>query len=69
MPNLDGIEATKKIREMGYQAPIVALTAFAEEENVQKCFDSGMDYFLSKPIRRPQLKEVLKTYCKTIAEE
>ncbi|KAI5843914.1 hypothetical protein DFP73DRAFT_478292 [Morchella snyderi] len=69
MPNLDGIESTKIIRHMGYSAPIVALTAFAEESNVKDCLDAGMNYFLAKPIRRPQLKHVLKTYCSTIREE
>ena len=69
MPNLDGIQSTKRIREMGFSAPIVALTAFAEESNVKECMDSGMDYFLSKPIRRPALKQVLKKYCPTIQEE
>ena len=68
MPNLDGIQSTRLIREMGYSAPIVALTAFAEESNVQECMDSGMDYFLPKPIRRPALKQVLKRYCPTIPE-
>ncbi|KAK3168447.1 hypothetical protein OEA41_004895 [Lepraria neglecta] len=68
MPNLDGIQSTRLIREMGYSAPIVALTAFAEESNVKECMDSGMDFFLPKPIRRPQLKQVLKRYCATIPE-
>ena len=68
MPNLDGIQSTKLIREMGYSAPIVALTAFAEESNVKECMDSGMDFFLPKPIRRPALKDVLKRYCATIPE-
>ncbi|KAK4504136.1 hypothetical protein PRZ48_005052 [Zasmidium cellare] len=69
MPNVDGLQSTKLIREIGYQAPIVALTAFAEESNVKDCLDSGMNYFLSKPIRRPQLKKVLKEYCAPIPEE
>lgn len=51
------------------QAPIVALTAFAEESNIKDCLESGMNYFLSKPIRRPQLKKVLKEYCAPIPEE
>lgn len=68
MPNLDGLQSTRAIREMGFSAPIVALTAFAEESNVKECYDSGMDYFLPKPIRRPALKQVLKKYCATIPE-
>lgn len=46
MPNLDGLQSTRLIRQMGYSAPIVALTAFAEESNVKECMDSGMDMFL-----------------------
>ena len=68
MPNLDGLESTRLIRQAGYSAPIVALTAFSEESNVQECMASGMNHFLAKPIRRPALKKVLKTYCPPIEE-
>lgn len=68
MPNLDGLQSTRLIREMGYSAPIVALTAFSEESNIKDCYDSGMNHFLSKPIRRPALKQVLKQFA-TIPEE
>src|SRR3954454_21754495 len=37
MPNLDGLQSTRMIRQMGYSAPIIALTAFAEESNVKEC--------------------------------
>ncbi|CAI6339656.1 unnamed protein product [Periconia digitata] len=69
MPNLDGLQSTRLIRESGFSAPIVALTAYAEESNIKECYNSGMDFFLSKPIRRPALKHVLKTYCAPIPEE
>jgi osomolarity two-component system sensor histidine kinase SLN1 len=46
MPNLDGIESTRLIRQMGYSAPIVALSAFAEESNIKDCMDCGMDMFI-----------------------
>jgi osomolarity two-component system, sensor histidine kinase SLN1 len=62
MPNVDGIQSTKLIREMGFRAPIVALTAFAEKSNEDECMASGMDYFLAKPIKRPALKQVLKKF-------
>ncbi|KAJ5109569.1 hypothetical protein N7532_002214 [Penicillium argentinense] len=68
MPNLDGLQSTRLIREMGYSAPIVALSAFAEESNIKDCMDSGMDMFISKPIRRPALKQVLNKFA-TILEE
>ncbi|KAI9771093.1 MAG: Histidine kinase [Geoglossum simile] len=69
MPNLDGLQSTRLIRQIGYSAPIVALTAFAEESNVKECMESGMNYFLAKPIKRLALKQVLNTYCSTIPEE
>ncbi|KAJ6018310.1 hypothetical protein N7451_001689 [Penicillium sp. IBT 35674x] len=68
MPNLDGLQSTRLIREMGYSAPIVALSAFADESNVKDCMESGMDMFISKPIRRPALKQVLNKFA-TIPEE
>jgi osomolarity two-component system sensor histidine kinase SLN1 len=68
MPNLDGIQSTRLIREIGYSAPIVALSAFAEESNIKDCMDCGMDMFMSKPIRRPVLKQVLHKFA-TIPEE
>lgn len=68
MPNVDGLQSTRLIRAAGYQQPIVALTAFDQESNIRDCLASGMNYFLSKPIRRPQLKKVLKEYCAPIPE-
>ncbi|KAJ5995944.1 hypothetical protein N7522_007604 [Penicillium canescens] len=68
MPILDGLESTRLIRQMGYSAPIIALSAFAEESNIKDCMDSGMDMFISKPIRRPALKQVLSKFS-TIMEE
>lgn len=69
MPNLDGLQSTRLIRQSGFSAPIVALTAYSEDSNIRECYDSGMDFFLAKPIRRPALKHVLKTYCAPIPEE
>lgn len=68
MPNLDGMQSTRLIREMGYGAPIVALTAFSEESNRKACMESGMNEFLAKPIRRAALKSVLTKFA-TIHEE
>jgi osomolarity two-component system sensor histidine kinase SLN1 len=63
MPNMDGLEATRQIRALGYKAPIVALTAFADESNIKGCFEVGMDCFLSKPIKRPHIKQMVGQYC------
>lgn len=61
MPGLDGIECTRQVRKLGYTAPIVALTAFADEGNKNDCLEAGMNYFLPKPIDKHHLRAVLKT--------
>ncbi|KAI5361531.1 Putative signal transduction response regulator, receiver domain, histidine kinase/HSP90-like ATPase [Septoria linicola] len=63
MPRMDGISSTRLIREHGYTGPVVALTAYAEQANVDSCYAAGCDYFLSKPIKRPLLRKVLTDYC------
>ena len=59
MPKMDGLEASKLIRELGYTQPDIAVTANAFEEDKQACLDAGMSDFLSKPIELEKLKEVL----------
>jgi CheY-like chemotaxis protein len=59
MPELDGIEATKRLREMGYDRPIVALTANAVSGQAEIFLNNGFDDFLSKPIDVRQLNSVL----------
>jgi signal transduction histidine kinase/CheY-like chemotaxis protein len=64
MPELDGIEATKAIRAGGgvsAHAPIVALTASAFTEDVERCRAAGMVGYLTKPLRKRALAEVMAT--------
>src|ERR1700761_3611489 len=63
MPNMDGLEATRLIRQAGFKRPIVALSAYSDDTNVRSCHDSGMDDFVSKPIQIARLRLVLKTFC------
>lgn len=63
MPRMDGLQAARIIRnQLGYPYPIVALTAYADEDNARQCYDAGMNAFLEKPIMRERLKEVLIQY-------
>jgi osomolarity two-component system, sensor histidine kinase SLN1 len=62
MPNMDGIESTKHIRALGFDAPIVALTAFDHETNREACKEAGMNDFVGKPIKRSVLKKVLEDF-------
>jgi len=59
MPKMDGIEATKIIRELGYTKPIVALTANALTGQAEMFLKNGFDEFISKPIDIRQLNMVL----------
>jgi CheY-like chemotaxis protein/HPt (histidine-containing phosphotransfer) domain-containing protein len=59
MPNMDGIEATKIIRDLGYKHPIVALTANAVVGQSKLFLENGFDDFISKPIDIRQLTAVL----------
>jgi CheY-like chemotaxis protein len=57
MPIMDGYEATKTLRQMGYKKPIIALTAHALKEERQRCLASGFDDHVGKPIDRCALLE------------
>jgi len=59
MPKMDGIEAAKNIRELGYTQPIVALTANALTGQTEVFMANGFDGFISKPIDIHQLNAVL----------
>jgi PAS domain S-box-containing protein len=66
MPQLDGIEAARRIRtheagEGGRRTPILALTANTLVEDRYACFEAGMDGFLIKPLDREKLEEALAT--------
>ena len=62
MPKMDGIEATKIIRDMGYSKPIVALTANAVAGQADIFLSNGFDDFISKPIDVRQLNTVLNKH-------
>lgn len=60
MPNMDGRQASRQIRdELHYEGSIVAVSAFANEENADGCIEAGMNLFLTKPLRRPHLCQIL----------
>ena len=62
MPKMDGIEATKIIRDFGYAHPIIALTANAVKGQQEMFLANGFDDFVSKPIDTRHLNSVLKKY-------
>ncbi len=60
MPVMDGLEATRLIRQEDRKVPIVALTAYAYADDKKKAEEEGCNAFLTKPIDRKQLWEVLQ---------
>ncbi len=65
MPNVDGLEATRRLRASGHAAealPIVALTANAYAEDIQACLAAGMQAHLAKPVRVRDLTAVLERF-------
>ncbi len=66
MPLMDGYELAGKIRQAeqqtGAHLPIIAITANAMEEDARHCMESGMDDFVSKPVRLDELHAVLQQW-------
>jgi PAS domain S-box-containing protein len=73
MPSMDGYEAALKMREMEEgdkrsRVPIVGVTADAFRRDIQRCFDSGMDRVLVKPLRREKLYKTIAFFFDLPAE-
>ena len=64
MPVMDGLVATRKIREFNSDIPIVALTANAFDTDRANAMDAGCNAFLPKPVKRKQLFELLSGTCR-----
>jgi len=73
MPDLDGYAATREIRDLEHgtdrHIPIVALTAHAMKGDDTKCFEAGMDDYLTKPLNREQLLACLEKHFGKLAPE
>lgn len=67
MPVMDGIEATKTIRKMGVDTPIIAMTAHTMQEDRDKCFNVGMNEYITKPIEPIKILEVFEKFLNDIS--
>ncbi len=64
MPNLNGLEATKIIKELSPEVPVIIQSAFAYEYDRNAAQDAGCDDFISKPIAQDKLKKMVKRLLK-----
>jgi CheY-like chemotaxis protein len=67
MPEMNGFEATAAIRDAGsnvlnHGVPIIAMTANATTEDRNKCLGAGMDDYLSKPVHKEDLAEIIEKW-------
>jgi two-component system CheB/CheR fusion protein len=64
MPRLDGYQAAIELRKLGFDKPIIALTADAMHGNMHRCIECGCDSYLSKPINGRALISLVEQYTK-----
>lgn len=64
MPIMTGVDAARKIREMGLKIPIIAVTAHAMTEDRDTALASGMDDYMTKPVNKDKVVTILKKYSK-----
>ena len=62
MPEMNGLDATRIIKEIDHDIPIIALSAYAFEENIRDAKAAGCDEFMAKPFRVENLIEMVKKY-------
>jgi CheY-like chemotaxis protein len=64
MPDMNGLDATRIIKEVNHDIPIIALSAYAFEENIREARDAGCDEFMAKPFRVEDLLDIVQKYIK-----
>ena len=62
MPHMNGYEATQALRQQGDRTPVVAVTANAMKGDAEKCLAAGCDDYLSKPVDRQELLNIVAKY-------
>jgi two-component system, sensor histidine kinase and response regulator len=66
MPEMDGYAATAAVRKAGSRIPIIALTASVLQEDRDRCFEAGMDDFVSKPTHAEEMGRVIAKWTASV---
>ncbi len=64
MPEMNGLDATRIIKEVNHDTPVIALSAYAFDENIREALAAGCDEFMAKPFRVEDLIEICAKYIK-----
>lgn len=66
MPDMNGLDATRIIKEVNHDIPVIALSAYAFDENIREAKAAGCDEFLAKPFRVEDLLDTVGKYVKAL---
>ena len=64
MPGMNGLDATRIIKEVNHDIPVIALSAYAFDENIREAKTAGCDEFMAKPFRVEDLLDTVEKYVK-----
>ena len=64
MPDMNGLDATRIIKEVNHDIPVIALSAYAFDENIREAREAGCDEFMAKPFRVEDLLDTVQKYVK-----
>jgi signal transduction histidine kinase len=67
MPNMNGFDATKKLRNLGVKTPIIAMTGSVTHEDEGDCLKAGCDDYIPKPVDRSKLLKVISNHLTLVA--
>jgi CheY-like chemotaxis protein len=67
MPEMNGCDATEKLRSLGVKTPIIAMTASIDEDDKKRCMQAGCDDYIPKPIDRAHLVKVISHHLAAVA--
>jgi CheY-like chemotaxis protein len=62
MPEMDGLDAIRIIKEVNNKVPVIALSAYAFPENIREAKAAGCDEFMAKPFKVEDLIEIINRY-------